>query len=460
VGAAGTGHDFGRPWSSPAWLAVALPAAVSVLGMQVWTGDPLGELMMAGVGVVGFSLFISSYASWSGCRNPVWTRSFPAGILLGMAVDVAVRGAFLTYDLSWQSGLPAMAVGIGEVLVCGLIVAAWLSRSGRKSDEQVVGVDHCGGVDSSVADAQAIASPAWGWFVLGPFLVLELLILGNQARLAVLTGWEPFTALAVMGLAHVGAVAAAGAFRVWTKRSWVERGAVPLAVVAVVLATIPGSPSPLWAAVGVLAGAVAGGTLLASAYGGRAGRGAFGAGIGLVVMVVLLFAYYGSYDLALPFPRESVPPLAAVMLALGALGGIRGEPHFHHTDSGDRRLRGRAWGTGRIVPGAVGVTVVLLVIPVVGILLWEAPGAAEPEGGTVRVMTYNLHNGFNTEGALDPEALARTIEDAAPDVVALQEVSRGWVINGSFDLLSWLAHRLDMVYVYGLTSGPLWGNVY
>lgn len=179
-----------------------------------------------------------------------------------------------------------------------------------------------------------------------------------------------------------------------------------------------------------------------------------------MVMVVLLFAYYGSYDLALPFPRESVPPLAAVMLALGALGGIRGEPHFHHTDSGDRRLRGRAWGTGRIVPGAVGVTVVLLVIPVVGILLWEAPGAAEPEGGTVRVMTYNLHNGFNTEGALDPEALARTIEDAAPDVVALQEVSRGWVINGSFDLLSWLAHRLDMVYVYGPTSGPLWGNVY
>src|SRR5660397_61964 len=159
-----------------------------------------------------------------------------------MAVDVAVRGAFLTYDLSWQSGLPAMAVGIGEVLVCGLIVAAWLNCSGEKSDEQVAGVDHCGGVDSSVADAQATASPAWGWFVLGPFLVLELLILGNQARLAVLTGWEPFTALAVMGLAHVGAVAAAGAFRVWTKRSWVERGAVPLAVVAVLLATIPGSP--------------------------------------------------------------------------------------------------------------------------------------------------------------------------------------------------------------------------
>lgn len=43
------------------------------------------------------------------------------------------------------------------------------------------------------------------------------------------------------------------------------------------------------------------------------------------------------------------------------------------------------------------------------------------------MMTYDLHNGFNTRGALDLEALARTIETQKPDVVALQEVARGWV---------------------------------
>jgi endonuclease/exonuclease/phosphatase family metal-dependent hydrolase len=42
--------------------------------------------------------------------------------------------------------------------------------------------------------------------------------------------------------------------------------------------------------------------------------------------------------------------------------------------------------------------------------------------------------------------------------VALQEVWRGWVVNGSIDMLAWLSQRLDMPYVYGATTGPLWGN--
>jgi endonuclease/exonuclease/phosphatase family metal-dependent hydrolase len=73
-------------------------------------------------------------------------------------------------------------------------------------------------------------------------------------------------------------------------------------------------------------------------------------------------------------------------------------------------------------------------------------------------MTFNLHNGFDTTGWLGMEALARTIERQHPDVVALQEVARGWVIDGSTDMLGWLSQRLQMDYVFDPTAGPLWGN--
>jgi len=42
-------------------------------------------------------------------------------------------------------------------------------------------------------------------------------------------------------------------------------------------------------------------------------------------------------------------------------------------------------------------------------------------------------------------------------VIGLQEVSRGWVINGSTDMLHWLTQRLDMPYVWNSTEGETWG---
>jgi endonuclease/exonuclease/phosphatase family metal-dependent hydrolase len=58
----------------------------------------------------------------------------------------------------------------------------------------------------------------------------------------------------------------------------------------------------------------------------------------------------------------------------------------------------------------------------------------------------------------DLEALARTIEAADAKVVALQEVSRGWVVNGSTDMLAWLARRLGMVAAWGPAADPSFGN--
>ena len=79
-------------------------------------------------------------------------------------------------------------------------------------------------------------------------------------------------------------------------------------------------------------------------------------------------------------------------------------------------------------------------------------------GATVNVMTYNIRQGFGSSGRFDLEAVAREIEARPTDMVALQEVGRGWVISGAADTLAWLSHRLDMPAYYGANMGDLWGN--
>jgi endonuclease/exonuclease/phosphatase family metal-dependent hydrolase len=99
------------------------------------------------------------------------------------------------------------------------------------------------------------------------------------------------------------------------------------------------------------------------------------------------------------------------------------------------------------------VAVALLLAPLGLALAWQPVEPVAPDGNEpLRMMQYNLHVGFSTAGRLDLEAIAAVIEAADADVVTLQEVSRGWVITGPVDMLSWLAQRLDMVPVAGPTA--------
>jgi len=77
----------------------------------------------------------------------------------------------------------------------------------------------------------------------------------------------------------------------------------------------------------------------------------------------------------------------------------------------------------------------------------------------VRVMTYNIHGGYGLNGRQGVEAIARVIEGAGTDVVVLQEIERGWLLEGSTDLLSLLSRRLRMPYtVIGTPTDPIAGN--
>ncbi len=81
----------------------------------------------------------------------------------------------------------------------------------------------------------------------------------------------------------------------------------------------------------------------------------------------------------------------------------------------------------------------------------------KPSGGRgVRVMTYNIHEGFNVDGRLNMEAIAATIMKFNPDILVLQEVDQGCAMTAYLDEAVWLANRLNMFLVYAPSLEGVW----
>src|SRR5256712_5502652 len=101
---------------------------------------------------------------------------------------------------------------------------------------------------------------------------------------------------------------------------------------------------------------------------------------------------------------------------------------------------------------------ILVAVPLLALLLTpQVPPPAEPTN-TFRVMTYNIHQGFNAGQVPSLDMLVDVISRESPDVLVLQEVVRGWMIDEQHDSLSVLAGRLAMPYVFAPNIGDLYGN--
>jgi endonuclease/exonuclease/phosphatase family metal-dependent hydrolase len=173
--------------------------------------------------------------------------------------------------------------------------------------------------------------------------------------------------------------------------------------------------------------------------------------LGMLFMVSILVVYYASYHFRIPVDNAVLIVGTAAFTALcGIMASIRARPA----------------GPGSPTWAAPVAAILLLVAPGSAWRIWQQPAQANvprapdalTETWTVRVMTYNVHQGFDVDGHLDAAALANVIESTGADIVALQEVSRGWYINGSMDVLAWLSARLGMPYVFGEEADEIEGN--
>jgi len=428
--------------SSRAIAVTAGGLGLTRLLMQVWWGEPLFNLVLAMVGTALFVMYLPIGLDESQLSlDESQRRSNPAaghfvlGLLLGLALDTALHSAFLTYDTVWQSIWPALLV------TALLVVFQWLLLAGGAASRSA---------ENGPSVAPKLSTTAW--LFIGPFFFLQLVVLQNVARLAAVTGWRLPLASGWVVFGQVVALAAV----VWLLGRQ-RRSLWPIALVSggvLIVITLFSYPEPGWfAALTVFGGQISSALLLvmlAVTADDRRGPSGFGRlvagnGVGMILLVVLLLGYYVVYQMSLPYSNTILEIVAASLMTLCVLLSTA-------------RLRDRIGVSRRswLLPV---LAVVLLMPSLVGAVTWEEPAPVSGNGFPVRVMTYNLHNGFNPEGYLGMEALAMVIEESRPDIVALQEVSRGWVISGRVDMLTWLSQRLDMPYVSGPTADPLWGNV-
>ena len=374
------------------------------------------------------------------------------GLLLGIAVDTAIKGAFSTLDMSWQSG-PA------SFLLVVFLVGAYGFLAHRALAEDTPATEGEGGRLRSVSwppgppalpgaapvpEHRGSRRPSSGWDQ--PLVFLWLMVgnvLGLFAAAGVLARPVQGGRLAVAGLAGLLALLAIG-----------ERSGVTAALVAMFGGVAMAMAA---AAVGASLGQRAGGqgpggrgagSVVPGAGAPRTGRGTAPAvvasGVGMLVLLVATFVYYVNYELDLPGGASTVPPIVEAVLILCTAAALpalsRGGP-------------APALGLPVALAGLV-----LLLIPAGYWAYWREAAPSEEAAFPIRVASYNIHQGFDQDGYLTIRDLAAAIEEQDAGIVALQEVSRGWLIDGTFDMLPWLSRELDMPYVWAPAADSVWGN--
>jgi endonuclease/exonuclease/phosphatase family metal-dependent hydrolase len=406
---------------------LAAPVAVSALVVvrlliQFLHPIPLW-LAIAGtaMGLIALTL-VHAALSRSGTSG----RMIVAMIVLGLALDTAIRGSFMTWDVPWQEGIAAIVVTL--VLTIATLGAAWTMLRVKDVGASSTGPD------------------VWETAALGVFLMLQLLFLQSPSFVASSTGYSLEGGLTVVLVGDAAALAAS-----W----WVSGRSVPTSLgfaAAVILAAIAYAFTQIVGpviALLVLTGQVLATGLLTLAIARPAAarppaiwRIAVGGAVGGVALALLLAGYQIHYEIPLPFSNALLPPAAGLVLGLAAFGRPRAPA---------------SKPLPNVVP-LVAVPLLLLVVPLGLLLSRPARTVVASAAPSLRIVNYNVHQGLNPDGQVDPEATARTIEKLEPDVLMLQEIGRGWPIHIFMDSGEWLSRRLEMPFLYQRAADPQFGN--
>ncbi len=345
-------------------------------------------------------------------------------LALALALDLTIRVSFITVDAPFAHHPAASAV----VAVAVAIVAVGAPRIAR----------------------HATRLPAWrdGWSLIGigPGLVVFMLLSGNLGQ--VIVGADIDFRAAGLALAVGAAVGVVWTWALIQAGPLLDRVLLGVAAVVLIAGFVLLDTGTAAAGLGAAAVAAALPVVLAPMLprlnaSDRVAPSVVSMTIGLLLLVILLFVFYSFYG-----PGWV---LWAAVIATAVLG-IGGFLRRAGAAEPGRPAGLRGWPAPVVVAG-------LVLLPAAAVAGAAAPpGVGSPDTDGLRVITYNIRQGFGVEGRFDLEAVARTLEDNPADVIALQEVGRGWVISGAADTLTWLSQRLDMPSVYGPAAGDLWGN--
>lgn len=341
------------------------------------------------------------------------------GLLLGLAVDSAIKGMNLSLDLAFQDGIaPAavvVALGIGALYL--LWAAPPIEREGA----------------------------TWGSGLLliglGPLLFAEMLILQNQGWVSEVAGIGAPQAQLRIALLNVVALVAVG----WWERNRLARTiAVVILVVTVVLAEDAALVFNLFSLAAVPAAGLVWAGMVPDPDSRSIAASTTYLTVGMTLFTVFGLAYYIPMDLRLGFTQAQARLVVAVFLLVVAAATLV------------TRVRARTGATRQTWAFAA----IASILSLFGLFTGTREGEpVEPGASSIRFLSYNIHSSYNVEGRFDIEAIAEVIEGSGASVIGLQEVPRGRLLSGVTDELTLLATRLGFEHVafFG-TSDPTWGN--
>jgi len=350
------------------------------------------------------------------------------GVILGLLLDLSIRFLFGSVDLPW---MPDALRNIVTITIALLLLGA-LGGAMAAKNELVLG----GGGSALIG--------------VGPGLAVFHLLTGNLGVIEVKSDLPVLLAL------WVTAIGLAAGFAVQIRHSSTEGKPEPngFLVGAMLTALAIGGFVIYWrwnnlADLAALAVSGICAQLLVLSIRGRGEPGLTPSFIkdaawltaGMLIQVVLVFLY---------FAETGWPLLIGIAIGILGLGACLSAPIKGHLP---------ALTSGRHLPWLAGAAALLLAVGFgLNRSIWDTVERKDSLGTEITVMTYNIQTGFSRENIWSLERTAQTIEAQSPDIVILQEVSRGWLITSGVDQARWLSHRLDMNLAWGPTSDDdLWG---
>ncbi len=168
--------------------------------------------------------------------------------------------------------------------------------------------------------------------------------------------------------------------------------------------------------------------------------------LGLLLFLVfhLAFAFTFTYPYTLPFLRGLGTPVLLIAAPFATLSilNIFIEPE--------------------VVPLEVNVSAInagIAIVLAATCALFARPATLPdtPAGQTLRLATFNIHYGYDSDWNFNLAGIAEAIESEEVDVIVLQEVDAGRITSLSVDDALWLGQRLGMHGVYQPTLEKLSG---
>jgi endonuclease/exonuclease/phosphatase family metal-dependent hydrolase/FtsH-binding integral membrane protein len=437
----------------PGWLFLVSGGVLIVARMVEAFLDTRGRMLASGLGVAAFMLFFPALLSNLRPRSRAAAKSMGVGLMLSLALLILFKTCNASVDLSTYAGYRWLGVALS--LLAGILVLVFArGEAGPEEKER--------------PEAGAFGAVFFSGLGIASIFLLLYFVFNSPNVLARWTGVDTHT---VVILEWAGVLITAW---IWFKDLKLVRSRNVLLIwnivfgLALLLTILPHQVSfpvgntgyplaeaqapwagllPLYAAllafpILFLDMALFIETLLEQNPSTRTLAGSFtifGLYLLLLVFAHVFTTVYDYIPVVGPLFRDKFWLVHLIPVAVLVFTFWLGERRRHTRESAETTPAG--WFLG-----LAGIALVSI-ISACALSARPAPPGETEEG--LRVLTFNIQQGYSAEGDWNYNGQLDLIRSQQPDVVGLQESDTNRIAGGNKDVVGYFADRLDMFSYYG-----------